>query len=121
MVTDTEQHADRTLDELVAVAQQVLTPGGWLAVALAIASVTVLAGNRMAEQTRRVGQLKASGATPGLVAAVLLAEHLFLALVAAAAGLTVGWLTPELAWSAPPALPRSAQGRPAWWSRSRSA
>jgi hypothetical protein len=45
-------------NDLVSVAQQVLTPGSWLAIALAIASVAVLAGGRMAEQTRRVGRLK---------------------------------------------------------------
>jgi putative ABC transport system permease protein len=83
------QYAD---NDLVSVARQVLTPGAWLAMVLAVASVTVLAGGRMAEQTRRVGQLKAAGATPALVAAVLLAEHLFVALVAAAAGLGIGWL-----------------------------
>jgi putative ABC transport system permease protein len=87
------QNAD---NNLVSVAQQVLTPGAWLAIALAVASVAVLAGGRMAEQTRRVGQLKAAGGTPALVAAVLLAEHLFLALVAAAAGLAIGWLAAPL-------------------------
>src|ERR1700730_1207117 len=46
----------------------------------------------MAEHTRRVGLLKAVGGTPGLVAAVLLAENLLVALVAAAAGLLGGWL-----------------------------
>ena len=50
----------------------------------------------MADQTRRVGLLKAVGGTPGLVAAVLLAEYVVLALVAAAAGLVVGWLTAPL-------------------------
>ena len=54
--------------------QQVLSPGAWLAGLLALASVAVLAGGRMAEQTRRVGLLKAVGGTPGLVAVVLLAE-----------------------------------------------
>lgn len=83
-------------NDLVSVAQQVLTPGAWLAMALAVASVAVLAGGRMAEQTRRVGQLKAAGGSPALVAAVLLAEHLFLALVAAAAGLLIGWLVAPL-------------------------
>ncbi|HEX3957538.1 MAG TPA: ABC transporter permease [Trebonia sp.] len=83
-------------NDLVSVAQQVLTPGAWLAIALAVASVAVLAGGRMAEQTRRVGQLKAAGGTPALVAAVLLAEHLFLALVAAAFGLAIGWLAAPL-------------------------
>jgi len=91
------QYAD---NDLVSVAQQVLTPGAWLAMVLAVASVAVLAGGRMAEQTRRVGQLKAAGATPALVAAVLLAEHLFLALVAAAAGLGIGRLAAPLLSSA---------------------
>ena len=61
-----------------------------------MASVAVLVGGRMAEQTRRVGLLKAVGGTPGLVAAVLLAEHLVLALAAAAAGLAAGWLAAPL-------------------------
>jgi putative ABC transport system permease protein len=69
--------------------QSVLSPGAWLACLLAVASVAVLAGGRMAEHTRRVGLLKAVGGAPGLVAAVLLAENLALALVAAAAGLAV--------------------------------
>ena len=56
--------------------QQVLLAGSWLLGLLAMASVAVLVGGRMAEQTRRVGLLKAVGGTPGLVAAVLLAENL---------------------------------------------
>ena len=99
-------------NDLVSVAQQVLAPGAWLAIALALASVAVLAGGRMAEQTRRVGQLKAAGGTPALVAAVLLAEHLFLALVAAAAGLLVGWLAAPLLSSAGAGLV-GAPGAPA--------
>ena len=63
------------------------SPGAWLLGLLAVASVAVLVGGRMAEHTRRIGLLKAVGATPGLVAAVLLAENLVLALTAAAAGL----------------------------------
>ena len=47
----------------------------------------------MADQIRRVGLLKAVGGTPGLVAAVLLAEYVVVALLAAAAGLAIGWLT----------------------------
>lgn len=58
---------------------------------LALASVAVLVGGRLAEGTRRVGLLKATGSTPGLVAATFLAENLFLALVAALAGLLAGW------------------------------
>jgi putative ABC transport system permease protein len=76
--------------------QQVLTPGAWLAGLLAVASVAVLTGGRMAERTRRVGLLKAVGGTPGLVAVVLLAENLVLALAAAAAGLAAGWLAAPL-------------------------
>jgi ABC-type lipoprotein release transport system permease subunit len=72
--------------------QEALIAGSWLLSMLAIASVAVLVGGRMAEQTRRVGLLKAVGGTPRLVAAVLLAEHLALALLAAAAGLAAGWL-----------------------------
>jgi putative ABC transport system permease protein len=71
--------------------QTVLLPAAWLAGLLAIASVAVLAGGRMAERTRRVGLLKAVGCTPGTVAVVLLAENLVLALAAAAAGLAIGW------------------------------
>jgi ABC-type lipoprotein release transport system permease subunit len=72
--------------------QQVLAPGAVLAALLAVASVAVLAGGRMAEYTRRIGLLKAAGSGPGTVAVVLLAQNLVLALAAAAAGLAVGWL-----------------------------
>jgi putative ABC transport system permease protein len=60
--------------------------------------VAVLVGGRLSEQTRRIGLLKAVGATPGTVAAVLLVEHLSVTLVAAVAGLAIGWgLAPPLA------------------------
>ena len=45
-----------------------------------MASLAVLVGGRMADQIRRVGLLKAVGGTPGLVAAVLLAEYVVVAL-----------------------------------------
>jgi ABC-type lipoprotein release transport system permease subunit len=70
-----------------------LMTGSWLLALLAVASVAVLVGGRMADQIRRVGLLKAVGGTPRLVAAVLLAEYVVVALLAAAAGLAVGWLT----------------------------
>ena len=73
--------------------QSVLKAGSLLAVLLAVASVAVLAGGRMAERTRRVGLLKAVGSTPGLVAAVLVAENLALALVAATAGLATTFVS----------------------------
>jgi putative ABC transport system permease protein len=84
--------------------QSVLSPGAWLAGLLALACVAVLAGGRMAERTRRVGLLKAVGGTPGAVAVVLLAENLVLALVAAAAGLAIGWLAGPLVASPGAAL-----------------
>jgi putative ABC transport system permease protein len=76
--------------------QEVLLVGSSLLSLLAIASVAVLAGGRMAGQVRRVGLLKAVGATPGLVAVVLLAEHLLVAVVAAGLGLVLGWLAAPL-------------------------
>jgi putative ABC transport system permease protein len=79
--------------------QQVLAPGALLASLLALASVAVLAGGRMAQHTRRIGLLKAVGGAPGLITAVLMAENLVLALLAAAAGLTVGWLVAPLVTS----------------------
>jgi putative ABC transport system permease protein len=87
----------RDQDNGVVQAEQIaLQFGGWLLGLLALAGLAVLVGRRMTEQTRRVGLLKAAGATPGLVAAVLLAEHMVLALCAAAAGLVAGRLTAPL-------------------------
>jgi putative ABC transport system permease protein len=81
---------------LVRDAQSVLRPGALLLGLLALASVAVLVGSRLAEHTRRVGLLKAVGATPGLVAAAFLAENLVLAAAAALAGLLAGWLAAPL-------------------------
>jgi putative ABC transport system permease protein len=78
--------------ELVRNQRRVLVIGSRLIGLLAVASVAVLVGGRMAGQTRRVGLLKAVGGTPGVVAAVLLAEYVAIALFAAAAGLATGWL-----------------------------
>ena len=77
-------------------AQVLLMIGAWLLGLLAVASVSVLVGGRMADETKRVGLLKAVGGTPSLVAAVLLAEYVLVAIVAAAAGLAVGSLTAPL-------------------------
>ena len=85
-----------TYNEFVWGAQQALTAFGGLLTLLAIATVAVLVGGRMADQTRRVGLLKAVGGTPGLVAVVLLAEYVILAVLAAGAGLAVGWLVAPL-------------------------
>ena len=82
--------------QVIAKVQQVLFIGSWLLALLAIASVVVLVGGRMAEQTRRVGLLKAVGGTPGLVAVVLIFEHALIGLCAAGMGLLAGWLTAPL-------------------------
>ena len=82
--------------KVIAIEQQVLLIVSWLLAMLAIASIAVLVGGRMAEQTRRVGLLKAVGGTPRLVAVVLLAENLLLALTAAVVGLAAGELLAPL-------------------------
>jgi putative ABC transport system permease protein len=84
--------------------QSILLVGSWLLALLAIGSLTVLVGSRMAEQLRRVGLLKAVGGTPALIAGVLLAEYAALAVVAAAVGLVVGRLTAPLLTSPGAAL-----------------
>jgi ABC-type lipoprotein release transport system permease subunit len=76
--------------------QRALLTGSLLLSVLALASIAVLVGGRMADQIRRVGLLKAVGGTPRLIAAVLLAEYVVLALVAAAIGLAIGWLAAPL-------------------------
>ena len=89
---------------LVTDEQSVLVPGAALLCLLALASVAVLVGGRLAENTRRVGLLKAAGGTPGLIAATFLAKNLVLALVAGAAGLAIGWLAAPLLTSPGAAL-----------------
>jgi putative ABC transport system permease protein len=83
-------------DRMVKDEQRVLRTGSWLLGLLAVASVSVLVGGRMADQIRRVGLLKAVGGTPSLVAVVLLTEYVVVALVAAGAGLASGWLAAPL-------------------------
>ena len=85
---DTEQQDFK----VVSVDQKVLLIVSTLLALLAIASIAVVVGSRMAEQTRRVGLLKAVGGTPLLVAVVLLAENLVLAFAATALGVALGQL-----------------------------
>lgn len=90
---------ERTSSEdalLVQDGQGVLQPGALLLALLAIASVAVLVGRRLSEYARRVGLLKAVGGTPGVVAAMFLAENLALALFAAVIGLVAGWFAAPL-------------------------
>jgi putative ABC transport system permease protein len=96
---------------LVTDEQSVLVPGAALLCLLALASVAVLVGGRLAENTRRVGLLKAAGGMPGLIAATFLAENLVLALVAATAGLAAGMLAAPLLTS-PGAAMVGAPGAP---------
>jgi ABC-type lipoprotein release transport system permease subunit len=71
--------------------------GSTLLVILALATLVVLVGGRMSDEVRRVGMLKAAGATPGFVARLLLASYLAIGVVAAVAGLGAGrLLTPRL-------------------------
>jgi len=82
--------------QVIAKVQKVLLTGSWLLALLAVASVTVLVGGRMAEQTRRVGLPKAVGGTQRFVAVVLLFEHVLVGLCAAGIGLLVGQLVAPL-------------------------
>lgn len=83
---------------LIQIEQAGLQFGGWLLGLLALAGLAVLVGRRMSEQTRRVGLLKAVGATPSMVALVLLVQHVVLAGAASAVGLLAGRLiSPQLA------------------------
>jgi putative ABC transport system permease protein len=90
------QGIERDDFKVVTVDQKVMVIMSSLLAMLALASIAVAVGGRMAEQTRRVGLLKAVGATPLLVAFVLLAENLLLALGAAALGVLGGQLLAPL-------------------------
>ena len=72
--------------------QPILVVGGWLLGFLAVAGIAALATGRAVEQTRRAGLLKAVGATPGLIGAVLLTEFLALALLGNGLGLVAARL-----------------------------
>jgi putative ABC transport system permease protein len=82
--------------KLVQDGHAVIQPGAVLLSLLAIASVAVLVGRRLSEYARRVGLLKAVGATPSVVAATFLVENVVLALFAAVVGLVAGWLVSPL-------------------------
>jgi ABC-type lipoprotein release transport system permease subunit len=94
--------------EVAADSQILLLIGAWLLALLAAAGLAVLVGGRLADQTRRVGLLKAVGGTPGLVAVVLLAEYVLVAVAAAVAGLILGSLTAPLLTEASAGLVGSA-------------
>ncbi|QRP50238.1 hypothetical protein I6J71_22615 [Amycolatopsis sp. FDAARGOS 1241] len=75
-----------------------LVVGGWLLAAAAIVTLAALAAVRATRDNRRAGLLKAVGAGPRTVAAVLLTRYVLLTALATVLGLTVGSLTaPALA------------------------
>ena len=103
----------RGADEaLIQIEQVALKFGGFLLGLLALAGLVVLVGRRMTEQLRRIGLLKAVGATPATVAVVLLVEHLALGVGAATVGLFAGWLVAPLLTSSGAGL-LGAPGTPA--------
>jgi putative ABC transport system permease protein len=81
---------------LVLAERVVLVVGSWLLGLLALASLAVLVGARLADQARRIGLLKAVGATSRFIAVLLLAEYLIVALAAAVVGLVAGRLAAPL-------------------------
>jgi ABC-type lipoprotein release transport system permease subunit len=70
--------------------------GSSLLIVLALATSVVLVAGRMADEVRRVGTLKALGASPGLVVRMLLTSYLTLGLVASPFGLLAGRLIAPL-------------------------
>ena len=95
-ILDSWQGIREAHDQVVRGQAEALRVGSWLLGLLAVASVAVLVGGRLADQTRRVGLLKAVGGTPRLVAVVLLAEYMILGVLASVAGLVAGWLAAPL-------------------------
>jgi putative ABC transport system permease protein len=72
--------------------QPALVVGGWLLAVAAIVTLAALATARAARDNRRAALLKAVGASPGTVTAVLLAPYLLLTFLATVLGLAAGTL-----------------------------
>ncbi|GAA2338778.1 FtsX-like permease family protein [Streptomyces cuspidosporus] len=88
----------RTDANMIRFTRPTLVIGGWLLAVAAMVTLAALAAVRATRDNRRAGLLKAIGAGPGTVAAVLLAQYLLLTVLATALGLAAGTLTaPELA------------------------
>jgi putative ABC transport system permease protein len=81
--------AGRQAEQLMA-ERAVVVFGSTLLVVLALAALVVLVGGRMADEIRRVGALKAVGASPGFVTRLLLGSYLVVGLAAGAVGLIAG-------------------------------
>ncbi|MDA0564842.1 ABC transporter permease [Streptomonospora sp. S1-112] len=83
-------------------AQPALVVGGSLLMVATCVTLAALTAIRAARDHRRAGRLKAAGASPGTVTAVLLTQYLLLTAVAAVLGLGVGTLAaPALAHPSP--------------------
>ncbi|NUS16089.1 MAG: ABC transporter permease [Streptomyces sp.] len=82
----------RTDTNMIEGTQPSLVVGGWLLAVAAAVTLAALATVRTARDNRRAALLKAVGAGPGTVAAVLLAQYLLLTVLATALGLAAGTL-----------------------------
>ena len=88
--------------------QAVLYVGSWLLGLLALATITVLVGGQLLDEVRRIGLLKAIGASPAFVVAGLLLEYLAITLLGAGIGLVVGRLAAPMLVDLGPGLLGSA-------------
>jgi putative ABC transport system permease protein len=88
---------------------------------LTIATAAVLVTGRMAAQGRQIGALKAVGLTPRQALRVVLVEHLALAMVAAAIGITAGTLLSPLIGRDLPVLYGAPAAPPITWPRALAA
>jgi ABC-type lipoprotein release transport system permease subunit len=88
METWQERRADSHSD--IDIVAATLFAAGFLLALLTVATAAVLVAGRMAAQVHQVGTLKAVGVTPRQVVAVLLIEHLAIAVLASTAGLGLG-------------------------------
>ncbi|WP_127354685.1 ABC transporter permease [Actinacidiphila soli] len=86
------QNVLQTDTNMIKDTQPTLVIGGWLLAVAAIVTLAALATARATRDNRRAALLKAVGAGPGTVTAVLLAQYLLLTVLATALGLATGTL-----------------------------
>ncbi|MEV4603931.1 FtsX-like permease family protein [Amycolatopsis sp. NPDC049253] len=86
------QNVLQTDKAIIEFTRPTLVIGGWLLAIAAIVTLAALGTARAARDNRRAAVLKAVGAGPGTVTAVLLVQYLVLTLVATAFGLTAATL-----------------------------
>ena len=78
--------------ELLTNERAVVVFGSTLLVILALATLVVLVAGRMSDEVRRIGTLKAAGATPGFITRLLLVSYLAVGLAGALVGVVAGRL-----------------------------